>query len=130
MILRELLVTRGFDPSHMVAIRNSLHPDDISPKFRDTIDIVSAKALPMYDRMQDGPRIGCRASPNPDQAPGQDLRRSLPEPPGLGSAACSERLARGGAQHDRVARVRAVIQPVAAAGDGAKHPMRPCSGRW
>lgn len=61
MILRELLTARGFDPSGMIAIRNTLHPDDISPEFRDTIDIVSAKALPMYDRMQDGPRIADQA---------------------------------------------------------------------
>ena len=41
----------------MVAIRNSLHPDDVSADFRDIADVIAANALPMYDRMQDGPRI-------------------------------------------------------------------------
>jgi hypothetical protein len=56
--LSELLAARGLPPAGMIAIRNSLHPDDVSADFRDIDDVIHANALPMYDRMQDGPRIG------------------------------------------------------------------------
>jgi hypothetical protein len=56
--LGDLLRARGIDPAGMVAIRNTLHPDDNSQDFRDINDVRRAGALPMYDRMQDGPRIG------------------------------------------------------------------------
>jgi hypothetical protein len=55
--LGELLQARGFDPVGAMAIRNTLHAEDISNDFRDLADVISANALPMYDRMQDGPRI-------------------------------------------------------------------------
>lgn len=55
--LGDLLRARGVDPAGMVAIRNTLHPDDDSQDFRDINDVCQAGALPMYDRMQDGPRI-------------------------------------------------------------------------
>jgi hypothetical protein len=55
--LSELLAARGLHPARIVAIRNSLHPDDVSADFRNIDDVIHADALPMYDRMQDGPRI-------------------------------------------------------------------------
>ena len=55
--LGDLLRIRGTDPAGLVAIRNTLHPDDSSRDFRDIDDVRRAGALPMYDRMQDGPRI-------------------------------------------------------------------------
>lgn len=57
MTLGELLRARGFDPAAMTAIRNTLHPDDISTDFRDLADVIAANVLTMYDRMQDGPKI-------------------------------------------------------------------------
>ncbi len=62
MSLGELLGARGLQPAGMVAIRNCLHPDDASADFRSIDDVVNANALPMYDRMQDGPRIDHDAS--------------------------------------------------------------------
>jgi hypothetical protein len=53
----ELLAARGLQPAGIIAIRNTLHPDDVSADFRDIDDVIAANALPMYDRMQDGPRI-------------------------------------------------------------------------
>lgn len=55
--LRDLLQARGLDPTRMVAIRNDLHPDDVSSDFRSIGDVQRAGVLPMYDRMQDGARI-------------------------------------------------------------------------
>lgn len=55
--LSELLAARGLHAAGIVAIRNSLHPDDVSADFKDMDDVIRAGALPMYDRMQDGPRI-------------------------------------------------------------------------
>lgn len=55
--LADLLAARGFDTARIVAIRNTLHPSDICGDFRDINDVIAAKALPMLDRMQDGPRI-------------------------------------------------------------------------
>ena len=55
--LADILTARGLDPANIVAIRNTLHPDDISSDFRSLADVISANALPMLDRMQDGPRI-------------------------------------------------------------------------
>jgi hypothetical protein len=55
--LGDLLRTRGFDPAGMTAIRNTLHPEDISTDFRDLADVIAANVLTMYDRMQDGPKI-------------------------------------------------------------------------
>jgi hypothetical protein len=60
--LGEFLQARGFDPTGAVAIRNTLHPDDVSNDFRSLADVISANALPMYDRMQDGPRIAHEAT--------------------------------------------------------------------
>jgi hypothetical protein len=60
--LGELLAARGLPLANMVAIRNSLHPDDVSADFRSIDDLIGADALPMYDRMQDGPRIDHDAS--------------------------------------------------------------------
>jgi hypothetical protein len=57
MLLGELLAARGLQPEGIVAIRNTLHPEDISADFQDIEDVIRANALPMYDRMQDGPRI-------------------------------------------------------------------------
>jgi hypothetical protein len=62
MSLSELLGARGLQGAGMVAIRNCLHPDDACADFRSIDDVISANALPMYDRMQDGPRIGHQAS--------------------------------------------------------------------
>ncbi|WP_244432777.1 MULTISPECIES: hypothetical protein [unclassified Afipia] len=45
----------------MVAIRNTLHIDDMSSDFRTLADVIDANALPMLDRMQDGPRIAHEA---------------------------------------------------------------------
>lgn len=38
----------------MIAIRNTLHPEDVSEDFRDIDAVVAAGVLGMYDRMQDG----------------------------------------------------------------------------
>jgi hypothetical protein len=59
--LSELLSARSYDPAGMIAIRNTLHPDDVSVDFRSIADVISANALPMYDRMQDGPQIAHQA---------------------------------------------------------------------
>ncbi|UZE49910.1 hypothetical protein ONR75_03730 [Rhodopseudomonas sp. P2A-2r] len=45
----------------MIAIRNTLHPEDMSADFRSMADVIGANALPMYDRMQDGPQIAHEA---------------------------------------------------------------------
>jgi hypothetical protein len=55
--LNHLLRSRGMDARRIVAIRNTLHPDDICESFRTIDDVVNAGALPMLDRMQDGPLI-------------------------------------------------------------------------
>lgn len=55
--LADLLIARGFDAANIVAIRNTLHADDMSSDFRTLADVIAANALPMLDRMQDGPRI-------------------------------------------------------------------------
>lgn len=55
--LADLLTARGLDAANIVAIRNTLHADDMSRDFRTLADVVDANALPMLDRMQDGPRI-------------------------------------------------------------------------
>lgn len=57
MRLRDVLRTRGLDPGRITAIRNVLHPDDVSQDFRSIADVMRIGVLPMYDRMQDGPRI-------------------------------------------------------------------------
>jgi hypothetical protein len=49
-----LLTARGLDAQGMVAIRNTLHPEDTSAEFLDINDVISANAIGMYDRMQDG----------------------------------------------------------------------------
>jgi hypothetical protein len=51
-----LLRRRGLPADDLIAIRNSLHPEDISADFRDIDDVIGTNALSMYDRMQDGPR--------------------------------------------------------------------------
>lgn len=56
--LLDLLRARGLDPTNMIAIRTDLHPDDTSSDFRTIDNVLRAGVLPMYDRMQDGPRIG------------------------------------------------------------------------
>ena len=53
----DLLAARGLDAVGMVAVRNTLHPADVSSDFRDLDDVIAAGALPLLDRMQDGPRI-------------------------------------------------------------------------
>jgi hypothetical protein len=55
--LVDLLAARGLDATNIVAIRNTLHADDVSNDFRTLADVIDANALPMLDRMQDGPRI-------------------------------------------------------------------------
>jgi hypothetical protein len=55
--LADILTARGLEAANIVAIRNTLHPDDISSDFRSLVDVIDANALPMLDRMQDGPRI-------------------------------------------------------------------------
>lgn len=55
--LAELLRARGLVADRIMAIRNTLHPDDVCADFRDMDDVRRANALPMFDRMQDGPRI-------------------------------------------------------------------------
>ncbi|MES2601427.1 MAG: hypothetical protein V4602_11510 [Pseudomonadota bacterium] len=55
--LADLLAARGLDTANIVAIRNTLHIDDMSSDFRTLADVIAANALPMLDRMQDGPRI-------------------------------------------------------------------------
>ena len=59
--LAELLQARGFDAAKIVAVRNTLHPSDMSNDFRNLDDVVAANALPMLDRMQDGPCIAHEA---------------------------------------------------------------------
>jgi hypothetical protein len=59
--LSELLRARGFEPTAMIAIRNTLHPEDMSTDFRSLADVIDANVLTMYDRMQDGPRIASNA---------------------------------------------------------------------
>ncbi len=48
---------RGLDTRNIVAVRNTLHPSDMSNDFRSLDDVIAANALPMLDRMQDGPCI-------------------------------------------------------------------------
>ena len=55
--LGDFLRARGIDPHDIVAIRNALHPEDISSDFRTLDDVAQANAIQMLDRMQDGPRI-------------------------------------------------------------------------
>jgi len=55
--LAALLSARGLDAAGMIAVRNTLHPSDMSNDFRTLDDVIAANALPMLDRMQDGPRI-------------------------------------------------------------------------
>jgi hypothetical protein len=55
--LADLLAARGFDAARMVAVHNTLHPSDTSNDFRSLDDVIAANALPMLDRMQDGPHI-------------------------------------------------------------------------
>ena len=55
--LADVLIQRRLNPEGIVAIRNTLHVEDMSADFRDMDDVVKANALSMYDRMQDGPRI-------------------------------------------------------------------------
>src|SRR3954470_5866627 len=57
-----LLVARGLKAAGMIAIRNTLHADDVCADFRSIDDVIGAGALSMYDRMQDGPRIAHAAS--------------------------------------------------------------------
>ena len=45
MTLGELLQARGFDPAGVMAIRNTLHSEDVSNDFRDLADVISANAL-------------------------------------------------------------------------------------
>jgi hypothetical protein len=59
--LADLLRTRGLDAAKIVAVRNTLHPSDMSNDFRDMDDVIAANALPMLDRMQDGPCIAHEA---------------------------------------------------------------------
>lgn len=59
--LADLLAARGFDATKIVAVRNTLHPSDISNDFRTLDDVIAANALPMLDRMQDGPTIAHEA---------------------------------------------------------------------
>lgn len=59
--LAGLLHARGFDAATIVAVRNTLHPSDMSNDFRDMNDVIAANALPMLDRMQDGPCIAHEA---------------------------------------------------------------------
>ena len=53
MTLGELLQARGLLTPNTIAIRNTLHPEDVSDDFRDTRAIVDAGVIGMYDRMQD-----------------------------------------------------------------------------
>ena len=57
LTLNDLLRTRGLAARNIVAIRNTLHPDDACDSFRTIDDVARAGALPMLDRMQDGPLI-------------------------------------------------------------------------
>lgn len=59
--LGDLLRARGFNTGGMVAIRNTLHAEDVSSDFRTIEDVVHANALQMLDRMQDGPCIAHEA---------------------------------------------------------------------
>ncbi|MCO5132099.1 MAG: hypothetical protein M9932_16305 [Xanthobacteraceae bacterium] len=59
--LGELLRARGTVPDETIAIRTTLHPDDVSSDFRSIEDVRRAAALSTYDRMQDGPRFGNEA---------------------------------------------------------------------
>lgn len=59
--LAALLAARGLDAATILAIRNTLHTDDMSRDFRTLADVIEANALPMLDRMQDGPRIAPNA---------------------------------------------------------------------
>lgn len=59
--LADLLIARGLDATSIIAIRNSLHAEDMSSDFRTLADVINANALPMLDRMQDGPRIAHEA---------------------------------------------------------------------
>ncbi len=55
--LGDLLAARDLDATNIVAVRNTLHAEDMSSGFRTLADVIDANALPMLDRMQDGPRI-------------------------------------------------------------------------
>lgn len=52
--LGELLRARNLLTPSTIAIRNALHPEDVSDDFMDTDSIATAGVLNMYDRMQDG----------------------------------------------------------------------------
>ena len=56
--LGELLHARGLSSGSTIAIRNTLHPDDVSSDFCTIDDVQRAAALSTYDRMQDGPCFG------------------------------------------------------------------------
>ena len=53
MTLADALRACGLEPSSIVAIRNTLHLDDVSEDFRDIDAVIEAGVLGMYDRMQD-----------------------------------------------------------------------------
>jgi hypothetical protein len=53
LTLGELLQARGLLTPNTIAIRNTLHPEDVSDDFPDTKAIVDAGVIGMYDRMQD-----------------------------------------------------------------------------
>jgi hypothetical protein len=55
--LSDVLHARGRDAHGITAIRNTLHPEDACDAFRTIDDVARAGALPMLDRMQDGPLI-------------------------------------------------------------------------
>jgi hypothetical protein len=59
--LADVLGARGLDAANIVAVRNTLHPSDMSNDFRHLDDVIAANALPMLDRMQDGPAIAHEA---------------------------------------------------------------------
>lgn len=55
--LADVLAARGLDAATITVLRNTLHPDDMCSDFQTLEDVAQANALPMLDRMQDGPRI-------------------------------------------------------------------------
>ena len=59
--LADVLAARGLKAAGIIAVHNTLHPSDMSNDFRNLDDVIAANALPMLDRMQDGPCIAHEA---------------------------------------------------------------------
>lgn len=62
MTLAELLRARGIDPASVFAYRNTLDPRDAVDHIQNIQDLVPTDHVRVYERMQDGPRLGSDVS--------------------------------------------------------------------